>query len=315
LSRTQAPLTVSVVIPSYNEHGRLAELLASLALQRYPRESLELIVVDDASARPVPAATLRLAHPVSVRIIRHPANRGRAQARNTALEAAQGDLVIFLDSDMTASPDFVQAHAEAHANTHQRVVIGNIQYAPELGTDALMRYQDSRGVHCLRPGDRVSYKCFVTGNSSVRRSFLATAGAFDPAFTRYGGEDLELGYRLHQLGAQFHYAEAAHTFHHHRRGLGQVCAMMETYGEHSLVYLLAKHPQLDHLLRVAFLGTPWHPKSALLRLALTDAVYRPVLWLGVALTRWWLPDVFLSYLFWSSRTRGYSRIHRRGAPQ
>jgi len=52
------------------------------------------------------------------------------------------------------------------------------------------------------------------GNISMRKELLLEAGGFDPEFARlWGGEDMELGYRLQQLGADFQYLDRAINYH------------------------------------------------------------------------------------------------------
>ncbi len=87
---------VSVVIPNFNREAELQRAVDSVLAQDYP--AVEVVVVDDASTRPVhldvpPAAKGR------VRWVQLPENRGGASARNAGIEAARGALVAFLDSD------------------------------------------------------------------------------------------------------------------------------------------------------------------------------------------------------------------------
>jgi hypothetical protein len=55
--------------------------------------------------------------------------------------------------------------------------------------------------------------CFVNRNVSFRRADAITVGGFDEGFTRWGVDDIELGLRLHQAGARYHYREEARVFH------------------------------------------------------------------------------------------------------
>src|SRR5215469_600238 len=86
---------VSVVIPLFNRARTIERALASV--QRQSFSDLEIVVVDDASsdggADKIAGLDPRL------RILRHPANRGAAAARNTGINAARGEYVAFLDSD------------------------------------------------------------------------------------------------------------------------------------------------------------------------------------------------------------------------
>lgn len=98
-SRLVSPLDrpmVSVIIPNFNREVELQRAVASVIAQDY--RPLEVVVVDDASTRPIrldldgEAATL-------VRWVRLERNGGGATARNAGIDAAHGELVAFLDSD------------------------------------------------------------------------------------------------------------------------------------------------------------------------------------------------------------------------
>jgi len=298
--------SISVVMPTYDEPERLQAALRRLSSQEYPPQEVEIVVIDDASPRPPCKQLGDLVQPFSLRLIRQTVNQGRARARNAGLRAARGELIVFLDSDMTVEPGFLRAHADLHRNHPQTVAIGHIRFDSNLPSNCLTRYIETRGVHRLAPGEPVPFKCFVTGNSSMRRDLLLEVGLFDEDFTAYGGEDLELGYRLHRQGVAFRYLPEAMSWHHHLRSLDQHCQLMHTYGRHSLPLLATKHPELAGLLRLNFLKRPLlSPRRLLMSLALCECVYRPIL----NLSRWNLnrqvPDLFFDYLWWSNRTRGF----------
>lgn len=301
----ETPLSISVVIPTYNEPERLLAAVQSLALQDYPQQALEIIVVDDASPVFDPELYQQAAGPFALRVIRHPTNQGRARARNTGIRAASGELVLFLDSDMTVEPGFLRAHAQAHRQAGT-VAIGHIRFGPLIPASCLTRYLDSRGVHWLREGEEVPFKCFVTGNSSVRRDQLLRVGLFDEDFTAYGGEDLELGYRLHLDGAVFRFADRARSLHHHLRPFPQHCQLMYTYGQYSIPVLLAKYPALAPLLRLDFLSGPFYSfRRLFFQLSLLPLFYYPIRWAVKVSLRWYVPARCFDYLWWYNRTRGY----------
>ena len=301
-----APLTLSVVIPTYNEPERLETALNSLSQQDYPHEATQIIVVDDASPH-LDAERLHAAvGPLPLQLLRNEQNQGRARARNAALQVASGDLVVFLDSDMTVGANFLRAHAERHQNHAEAVFVGNIRFAEEIPSTSLTRYLEGRGVHRVDEDKPIPFNCFVTGNSSVRRSSLLRVGFFDEALTAYGGEDLELGYRLHLASIPLYYAPEALSHHHHLRSLEPLCRLMQTYGRKSIPILLNKHPELDAILRLDFVrASALSPRRLALQLALLSPIHYPIRWVTRGLVNAYVPDLFFSYLFWSSRTRGY----------
>ncbi|MEW6750921.1 MAG: glycosyltransferase [Candidatus Latescibacterota bacterium] len=298
--------SLSVVMPTRDEPERLQAALRSLAAQSPTPPCAEVIVVDDGSAAYDPVSIRRAAGNLTLSSLRFERNQGRALARNAGLRAARGELVIFLDSDMTVAPDFLYRHAEAHRRDPGVVAIGNILFAPHVRRDALARHLESRGVHRLRPGEPVPFKCFVTGNSSVPRALLERVGLFDEGFTSYGGEDLELGYRLYRAGARFAYVPEALSWHHHARTLEEVCRLMRTYGRSSLPLLLGKHPELAPLLRLGFLaGGRLSPNRLFARAALAPVPFHLILRAAAAAPCLPWPGVLFDYLLWHARTRGF----------
>ena len=131
-------------------------------------------------------------------------------------------------------------------------------------------------------------------------------GLFDEGFTAYGGEDLDLGYRLHLDGAVFHFANQARSLHHHLRPFPQHCRLMYTYGQHSIPVLLGKYPALAPLLRLDFLSGPLYSfRRLFFQLALLPLFYHPIRWAVEVSLRWYVPALCFDYLWWYLRTRGY----------
>lgn len=98
---------VSVIVPVYNVERYLDCCLGSIRSQTY--EKLEIIVVEDCSTD-TSLAQLQphLADP-RLRLIRHEHNAGLSAARNTGIDAATGDYVMFVDSDDCIAQTLVQA--------------------------------------------------------------------------------------------------------------------------------------------------------------------------------------------------------------
>ena len=95
----------SVVIPVYNVKDYLPKCIDSVLAQDF--EDYEVILIDDGSTDGESGAICdryAAAHPERIRAIHKP-NGGAGDARNVALPLAQGDYVLFLDSDDTYTPD------------------------------------------------------------------------------------------------------------------------------------------------------------------------------------------------------------------
>ena len=102
---------VSVIVPTYNNEAQIAGTLRSIVAQDYP--NIEIIVVNDASDDATEETARSVLHECGrrVSIIRHSENRGVSSARNTGLDAAEGEYVWFCDGDDLVERNFVSTLA------------------------------------------------------------------------------------------------------------------------------------------------------------------------------------------------------------
>jgi len=248
----------SIIIPAYNRRDRLEGTLRALEAIDYPQDAFEVVLVDDGSEDGTGRFFQQCSYPFQFHCLRHRVNRGRSAARNSGIRKARGRIVVFLDDDMQAVPNLLREHLNYHRNAYRTVVLGNIRYAPGIAATALIRYLDSRGVHKLRAGDPIPFRYFSAGNVSMDREFLIQAGLFDERFRSFGGEDLELGYRLSRNGARFVFSPSALAYRFDYRDIPATCRAMEVFGRESLPVLLQIHPGLGEMFALHRLGAADH---------------------------------------------------------
>ncbi|NLN18522.1 MAG: glycosyltransferase family 2 protein [Firmicutes bacterium] len=189
MSQEKRDLTVSVVIPVYNRRVIMEKTLTYLARQTLDPTRFEVIVVDDASTDGLKKMTDNLCTPYRLRYFRMSERSGPAAARNRGITEAQGDLIVFIDSDLAPAPELLEAHLKVHESEDDVIGHGPVIHTTDLDnpTAARMKLTD------------ISRAFFATGNVSIRREHLFKAGLFDEEFREYGWEDLELGRRLRRL--------------------------------------------------------------------------------------------------------------------
>ncbi|HTH49786.1 MAG TPA: glycosyltransferase [Candidatus Limnocylindria bacterium] len=101
---------VSVIIPTHSpDLTRLQRTLVALAGQNLPKSEWELLLVDNASREPIPAAHANAAHP-GARVIRE-TRLGLTHARLTGLAAALGQIIVFVDDDNVLHEDYLSVAA------------------------------------------------------------------------------------------------------------------------------------------------------------------------------------------------------------
>src|SRR5690606_33997990 len=101
--KAPALLAVSVVVPTYNRSTVLHNTLASVARQTAAPGPIEVIVVDDGSTQALAPAFLGQ-FSLPLRCLRQD-NAGATRARNAGAAAATGDLLVFVDDDISLEPE------------------------------------------------------------------------------------------------------------------------------------------------------------------------------------------------------------------
>ncbi|MDP3724272.1 MAG: glycosyltransferase family 2 protein [bacterium] len=101
-------MTVSVIIPVYNEEETIEDALMSL--NRQTRKPAEIIVVDDGSedSSKLKVQSSKLQLKTQNFIILEQQHKGPGAARNLGAKHAKGDILVFVDADMTFAPDFLE---------------------------------------------------------------------------------------------------------------------------------------------------------------------------------------------------------------
>ena len=198
----------SIVIPTYNRLPILQKCLQAMEAQNFT-QPYEIVVVDDGSTDGTVEFLQSHAHEFPhVRLILQN-HEGAAIARNTGIDVAQGETIVFIDSDLVVTPIFLSAHAKALAKASKNgdraftygLVINTSNF--DDPTSEKIKIQD------------ISTAFFATGNVAIAKHWLIEAGKFDTSFRQYGWEDLELGVRLKNLGLKLIKCPEAVGYHWH----------------------------------------------------------------------------------------------------
>ena len=223
--------TIAVVIPVYNEPGRLELVLSGFVRQQTPAD--QIVVADDGSEADIRTVIARFASLPITYVRQDHDGFGAGRARNLGARAAECDVVLFVDGDCIPGERLVEEHLRWHRKTSNLVVVGTryhvdealitnasddpalsdaAQEVPDDGApDDWRRVFYSRN-RWLRTGSD-AFRAFVSSNVSVTRSSFEAVGGFSERFKQWGGEDTELGWRLWNDGATFAVASAAPVFH------------------------------------------------------------------------------------------------------
>jgi hypothetical protein len=100
---TPAPISVSVIIPAFNEEAGIAEVLGATRKQQVPGYRFEIILVDDGSSDRTPIL-LQQYRDLCDKLVTHARNSGKRAAVISGLQVATGDYILFQDADLEYSP-------------------------------------------------------------------------------------------------------------------------------------------------------------------------------------------------------------------
>jgi len=212
---------VSVVVCTYNGARTIRDCLDGLSRLDYP--DYEVIVVDDGSTD----ATGVIARQYDCRLIQT-GNRGLADARNTGLAAATGEIIAYLDDDAYPDPDWLKYLAATFLRTGYAGVGGPNIAPPGDGPIAECVARAPGGpVHVLVTDREAEH---IPGcNMAFRKSCLEAIGGFDPQF-RTAGDDVDVCWRLQERGWTLGFHPAAMVWHHRRNSLRTYWRQQIGYG-------------------------------------------------------------------------------------
>ncbi len=227
-------LKVSVVTAAYNS-ATLPLTLASLAAQDYPEDLLEVVVVDDGSTVPVEIGELAPKHTTLIRVREEDGEGwGRSNALRRGIEASDGDIVYWVDSDMILFADNVREHAKWAHFIPQAATIGHKGFVEEwsftpeevfetVRAGTIGDHYDLDSLHRhwsldifdetddLNDSSGRNYSTHMGACATVTRAVYDRTRGQDPELRL--GDDTEIAYQLWQAGAVFVPAGSALTYH------------------------------------------------------------------------------------------------------
>lgn len=202
--------SVSFIVPAFQAMRTLPDCIASIRAAA-PAGS-EVVIVDDGSLDATPSLAAQLADVLVLR----PCQGGAARSRNDGARVARGRNLLFVDSDVTVSPEAVtgllrllEEGADAAFGAYEPLPPPGLGNAATTYKNLLHHYTHTRAA-----GDADT---FWSGFGGVRRAAFHAVKGFDPAVsTGADVEDIHLGYRLRAAGFRIVLDPSLQVCHHKR---------------------------------------------------------------------------------------------------
>ncbi len=207
----QNPL-VSIIIPTYNKKQELNRLIESIKQSSYPKKSIEIIVVDDASTD----GTYRLITQrfPEVKVIRNAKRRMTSGARNIGIECSKGDYLFFIDHDNVVDRNAVSELVDFMERNGAVGLAGPIMYyyrAPieifcaggKMGQPLCIPFCmfQHRTSEIPQIANTSAIECdFIPNAFMVRKQIIKEIGFFDEENFPILWEDIDFSLRIKQKG-------------------------------------------------------------------------------------------------------------------
>ncbi len=238
-------LRASVVLPTHGRRASLLRVLRALDRQDVTPGAFEVVVVCDGDIDGSAAACRALAPELSysLRVVEQD-NAGPAAARNAGVAAAAAPLIVFIDDDVVPDPSFLSAHLAAQRGQETRVTIGPLLPPTDQRLSVWSAWEETalcRQYEAMTAGYwEPTYRQFYTGNASVLKRHILSAGGFDVSFKR--AEDVELAHRLRERGLHFVFLAEARGWHYIGRSLESWLRIPGAYGAADVAMARAGRP-------------------------------------------------------------------------
>lgn len=194
---------LSVIIPTYNGKHKIVNALKSLENQTL--KDFEVIVVIDGSTD----GTLEILNESrfdlpQLKVI-FQENAGRSKVRNTGVTYAQGNILLFMDDDMTFEANSLEKHVLHHTNYPESAVTGGTFEDESRSISDFDRFKSEERNSWLIPFNQYPYKqthqviYLSAANLSISKELFERVNGFNEALT--DNEDQDLGVRLRAIGA------------------------------------------------------------------------------------------------------------------
>lgn len=253
-------MQISVIIPTYNRKDSLIKLLRSLSHQSMATDRYEVIVVDDGSPN-YPPEDSDERYPYSLVYLKQE-NQGATIARNNGALKSQGQILVFIDDDVTISPRVLEALSEVCARDPKVIALGWLDTCNTKDESTFSKVAvslDNKDLNRFKVAD--GNENFVECNTqllAIRRHDFFELGMFqDPTGGWPNWDDVDLGYRAHQAGYQFIRVGDAKG-KHWDNSLSDIGSTSQRWyrASKSVVQLFQKYPELQSLIRMYGDKTP-----------------------------------------------------------
>ncbi len=227
-------IKLSIIVPVYNRPAEIEELLESLSRQTC--RNVEVIIVEDGSSIKCDKQIAKYASQLNIRYF-FKENTGPGLTRNYGVEKAEGNYVIFLDSDCVLPEQYVQTVLDRLTTNYVDAFGGpdmaaeNFSILQKAINYAMTSFLTTGGI---RGGGEKLDKFYPRSfNMGFSKEVYEKTGGFPAvqfANTKAAGEDIELSIHIRKLGFSVDLIKEAYVYHKRRTSYKQFFRQTYNFG-------------------------------------------------------------------------------------
>jgi glycosyltransferase involved in cell wall biosynthesis len=286
----------SLLLPVRNEAGRIDGVVRSVFTDLGGNPDWEICFADDVSDDGTYERLRDLAAIFPFRLLRPPQNLGRGAIRNLLAKEASAPVLVFVDGDCRILPGFFKAWEGADDGS---AWLGRVSYDshPPCGFSRFL--SRGSGVGKLAPDREIPAAYFISQNFRLSRAAFEKTGGFRTDLLGWGGEDVDLGYKLRALGLPMRYRKSAEVRHPSVTGLESYFARLHHFGRVNLPVLIGDNPGLAAQFKLGYARGPW---SLLFANPMLFTICRALV---TRFKGWPWPFVLYRYVIFNCYVRGF----------
>ena len=261
---------ISIIIPTYNGQNRIGACLDALSNQT-ATASYEILVIDDGSND---RTAELVAQRNGVRLIRQQ-NAGPGAARNNGVKEARGDIILFIDDDCIAEPDWLENMLKPFDHPEVAGAKGAYLTRQKSLTARFVQIEYEEKYDQLKKHPYIDL--IDTYSAAFRRDVFLSSGGYDLSYPTASVEDRELSLRLAHAGHKLVFQPKALVWHTHIDNMGGYLRKKFKNG-YWIVHTMKANPQMVR-------GTSDTPRSQKAQILLTGGFLPSFIF--VPIFGWW----------------------------
>ncbi len=218
-------MNISIVVPNYNGEEILKKNLPVLlkAIENYKNGKIDVVIADDCSVdNSIQVIENFIKENKDLTLIKSEINKGFSTNVNKGVKAAEGEIIILLNTDVIANDSFIAPLIE-HFSDESVFAVGCLNESVEGGKIILRgrgigRWEKGFLMHSAGDLNKANTLWISGGSGAFRKKLWDKLGGLDEVYDPFYWEDIDISYRAQRAGFKTLFEKTSVVRHEHEKG-------------------------------------------------------------------------------------------------